>query len=265
LLWIKLPVAVKGECNAAGRFFLFLDTDHHSFFFFFFSHSVGYVELKDEPLVEKALGLSGTVLFGIPIIVQKTDAARNKGGEASSAAGAPARPNLPAALSALSSEQAANLPKLDGNPIHIDPGNIPSVAARLYVGNLHFSLTEADIKSVFEPFGAILSVDLHREPGTLKSKGFAFVQFINTDVAGKAIEHMNGFELAGRNIKVNHVNSARASGTVPSTSSGSEGDVLANASNQIVSDSNDISGAGATLTSSFDEGGGGELCFHSNI
>lgn len=202
------------------------------------------------------------MLFGIPIIVQKTDAARNKGGEASSAAGAPARPNLPAALS---SEQAANLPKLDGNPIHIDPGNIPSAAARLYVGNLHFSLTEADIKSVFEPFGAILSVDLHREPGTLKSKGYAFVQFINTDVAEKAIEHMNGFELAGRNIKVNHVNSARASGAVPSTSNGSEGNIPGNTLNQNVSDSNDISGAGATLTSSFDEGGGGEYFCDSCI
>lgn len=221
-------------------------------------YSVGYVELRDQPLVEEALALSGTVVFGIPIIVQKTDAARNKGGEASSAAGAPARPNLPAALSTLSSEQTANLPKLDGNPIHIDL-NIPSVAARLYVGNLHFSLTEADIKSVFEPFGAILSVDLHREPGTLKSKGFAFVQFINTDVAEKAIEHMNGFELAGRNIKVNHVNSARASGAVPSTSSESETNVTANPSNQNNSDINDPSGAGATLTSSFDEGGGGEL------
>lgn len=198
------------------------------------------------------------MLYGIPIIVQKTDAARNKGGDASSSAtgSGPARPNLPTAVPLVSSEQAANLPKLDGNPIHIDPGNIPSVAARLYVGNLHFSLTEADIKSVFEPFGTILSVDLHREPGTLKSKGFAFVQFINTDVAEKAIEHMNGFELAGRSIKVNHVNSAKASGAVSSTTGGNDTD--GTPAKVGATEGVDNSGADATLTSSFDEGGGGK-------
>lgn len=210
--------------------------------------SVGYVELKNEALVDEALALSGTVLFGIPIVVQKTDAARNKVTSSSEAA----RPNLTA--TALAADQAALLPQLDGQPIHIDPANVPSTASRLYVGNLHFSLTEADVKSVFEPFGAILAVDLHREPGTMKSKGFAFVQFVNSDIAEKAIEHMNGFELAGRQIRVGHVNSARASGngTTAPSSRAAEGPSSAAVAAM------DASGASATLTSSFDEGGGGE-------
>lgn len=48
---------------------------------------------------------------------------------------------------------------------------------RLYVGSLHFNLTESDIKQVFEPFGALEFVDLHRDPMTGRSKGYAFVQY----------------------------------------------------------------------------------------
>ena len=91
------------------------------------------------------------------------------------------------------------MPTVNGEPIHVDPATATS--SRLYVGSLHFSLTEEDIKAVFEPFGAIIAVDLHREPGTLKSKGFAFVQFVNATSAEKAIQHMNGFDLAEDRLK----------------------------------------------------------------
>lgn len=202
------------------------------------------MELKDEALVEQAIGFSGTTLFGIPLLVQRTEAARNRGQGASSAE-TPIRPNI----QSLSMDQLASLPQINGQPIHIDPGNLSGAdpSSRLYVGSLHFSLTDEDIKAVFEPFGAILSVDLHREPGTQKSKGFAFVHFANTTDAEKAIQHMNGFDLAGRQIKVGHVASRVGGGAA--TSSGTAGAMAY-----------DTSGAGATMTSSFDEGGGGE-CF----
>lgn len=48
---------------------------------------------------------------------------------------------------------------------------------RLYVGSLHFNLTESDIRQVFEPFGELEFVDLHRDPMTGRSKGYAFVQY----------------------------------------------------------------------------------------
>lgn len=50
---------------------------------------------------------------------------------------------------------------------------------RLYVGSLHFNLTESDIKQVFEPFGDLEFVDLHRDPMTGRSKGYAFVQYVS--------------------------------------------------------------------------------------
>lgn len=157
-----------------------------------------------------------------------------------------ARPNMPGF------DQTAGVPTINGEPIHFDPASATS--SRLYVGSLHFSLTEEDIKAVFEPFGAILAVDLHREPGTLKSKGFAFVQFVNPTSAEKAIQHMNGFDLAGRQIKVGHVASRGGSGAMAPSAGGHSGGG-AGAGGQ----GYDASGAGATVTTSFDEGGGGGL------
>ena len=49
---------------------------------------------------------------------------------------------------------------------------------RLYVGSLNFALTESDIRQVFQPFGQVELVDLHKDPITGKSKGFAFVQSV---------------------------------------------------------------------------------------
>ena len=59
--------------------------------------------------------------------------------------------------------------------------------ARLYVGSLHFNLTESDIKQVFEPFGELEFVDLHRDPMTGRSKGYAFVQWVRTHVSFETI------------------------------------------------------------------------------
>jgi len=76
---------------------------------------------------------------------------------------------------------------------------------QLYVGSLHFNLTEQDIKQVFEPFGELEFVDLHRDPVTSRSKGYAFVQFKRAEDAKMALEQMEGFELAGRQLRVNTV------------------------------------------------------------
>lgn len=46
---------------------------------------------------------------------------------------------------------------------------------KIYVGSIHFSFTEENIKQIFEPFGAIESVNLHRDV-LGKSKGYCFIQ-----------------------------------------------------------------------------------------
>ncbi|KAG6849508.1 hypothetical protein H0H93_007862 [Arthromyces matolae] len=142
------------------------------------SKGIGYVEFRTIDLVEKAISLSGTIVMGLPIMVQLTESERNK------------------------------LHPGDGN-LNLPPGvSAPHGAMQfviLYVGSLHFNLTESDIKQVFEPFGELEFVDLHRDPSTGRSKGYAFVQYKRVDDARMALEQMDGFELAGRQLRVNTV------------------------------------------------------------
>lgn len=95
---------------------------------------------------------------------------------------------------------------------------------RLYVGSLHFNITEDMLRGIFEPFGKIDNIQLIMDPETGRSKGYGFItvsvlkiisflnlmfyvifQFHNCDDAKKALEQLNGFELAGRPMKVGNV------------------------------------------------------------
>lgn len=76
---------------------------------------------------------------------------------------------------------------------------------RLYVGSLHFNITEDMLRGIFEPFGKIDHIQLIMDPETGRSKGYGFVTFHNCEDAKKALEQLNGFELAGRPMKVGNV------------------------------------------------------------
>jgi len=74
---------------------------------------------------------------------------------------------------------------------------------KLYVGNLSYTTTEADLKTLFAKAGQVASVALIKDRDTGNSKGFAFVE-MNTQVeAEKAISSFNGFNLDNRELKVN--------------------------------------------------------------
>ncbi len=72
----------------------------------------------------------------------------------------------------------------------------------LYVGNLPFSATEADLRSLFEQHGKVDSVKLINDRETGRPRGFAFVDMPSSD-AQSAIENMNGYEMSGRQLRVN--------------------------------------------------------------
>jgi RNA-binding protein 39 len=78
----------------------------------------------------------------------------------------------------------------------------PIGPTRIYVGSLHFNITEQMIKAIFEPFGVIDTVQMIHDSESGRSKGYCFIQFRDPDSAKRAMEQMNGFELAGRPIKV---------------------------------------------------------------
>jgi len=75
--------------------------------------------------------------------------------------------------------------------------------AKLYVGNLSYETTEQGLRELFMQAGGVVSVALIKEPGTNRSKGFAFVEMITQDDAQKAIGMFNGYSLNQRLLTVN--------------------------------------------------------------
>ena len=72
----------------------------------------------------------------------------------------------------------------------------------LYVGNLPFSATEAEVRSLFEQHGQVDAVKIISDRETSRPRGFGFVD-MPADVAQNAIQQMNGYEMNGRALRVN--------------------------------------------------------------
>uniref|UniRef100_A0A7N5KDB3 RNA binding motif protein 23 n=1 Tax=Ailuropoda melanoleuca TaxID=9646 RepID=A0A7N5KDB3_AILME len=134
------------------------------------SKGIAYVEFCEIQSVPLAIGLTGQRLLGVPIIVQASQAEKNR-------------------LAAM----ANNLQKGSSGPM------------RLYVGSLHFNITEDMLRGIFEPFGKIDNIVLMKDSDTGRSKGYGFITFSDSECARRALEQLNGFELAGRPMRVGQV------------------------------------------------------------
>ena len=73
----------------------------------------------------------------------------------------------------------------------------------IYVGNLSYNVSEADLKTAFSQFGEVATVSVVTDKFSGQSKGFGFVEMPNNSEADAAIKAMNETDLKGRNIKVN--------------------------------------------------------------
>lgn len=73
----------------------------------------------------------------------------------------------------------------------------------LYVGNLAYGVTDADLREAFSRFGEVTQVNLITDKFTGQSKGFGFVEMAKNADADVAIKSLNGTELQGRALKVN--------------------------------------------------------------
>ena len=74
---------------------------------------------------------------------------------------------------------------------------------KIYVGNLSFNSTEADLKDVFGRHGSVESVSIITDRETGRSRGFAFVEMEDASSVQDAIRALDGTDLGGRNIRVN--------------------------------------------------------------
>ena len=74
--------------------------------------------------------------------------------------------------------------------------------ARLYVSNLSHEVTEQGLRELFMQAGNVNSVAVIKEPGTQRSRGFAFVEMGSPTEVQKAISMFNGYSLDQRLISV---------------------------------------------------------------
>ncbi|WFC98553.1 Phosphatidylinositol-3-phosphatase SAC1 [Malassezia yamatoensis] len=218
----NLPSAA-GERDLGEFFEENLGNDTVVFVQFVYNYHTGqnlhaaYVELKSSDLIYKALSLNGHTLFGESITVQNVEGAR-----------------FHASSDYLLIPKEAHAQPL--NHMHRAPvthqNSAPSQpSSRLYVGNLQYDIGSEHVRAVFEPFGEVEEAEVYYDHATGKSKGFAFVQFRNADDAHRATEQLNGYELAGRQMRVGTSKARISSGPVRDRN-------------------------GPPLTTRFDEGGG---------
>jgi cold-inducible RNA-binding protein len=74
---------------------------------------------------------------------------------------------------------------------------------KIFVGNFAFSMTEGELRSMFEPHGHVESVTIVTDRDTGRSRGFAFVEMTENGEAAKAIAALNGTDSGGRPLTVN--------------------------------------------------------------
>ncbi|OVA06501.1 RNA recognition motif domain [Macleaya cordata] len=78
-------------------------------------------------------------------------------------------------------------------------------SAYVFVGGIPFDLTEGDLLAVFAQYGEIVDVNLVRDKGTGKSKGFCFIAYEDQRSTNLAVDNLNGANVLGRIIRVDHV------------------------------------------------------------
>jgi RNA recognition motif-containing protein len=84
------------------------------------------------------------------------------------------------------------------------------LAQKIYVGNLPFSATEAEIEKLFAEFGEVTSVALPTDRETGRPRGFGFVEM--AEGGAKAIAGLNGKDFGGRALNVNEAQPRESGG-----------------------------------------------------
>ena len=81
---------------------------------------------------------------------------------------------------------------------------------KLYVGNIPWSQTDADIEALFQEHGTVVSAEVVVDRHTGRSRGFAFVVMGSEEECKRAIQALDREEVGGRPISVNHAHRRRA-------------------------------------------------------
>ena len=73
----------------------------------------------------------------------------------------------------------------------------------IYVANIPFKASDADLKELFEEYGEVSSAKIIMDRDTQRSRGFGFVEMPDDTAAKTAIENLNGYSFEGKELSVN--------------------------------------------------------------
>jgi len=77
------------------------------------------------------------------------------------------------------------------------------MGSKLYVGNLSFDTSSAELEQLFTEHGPVTEASVVTDRETGRSRGFGFVQMESDEAAQAAIDAMDGQEFGGRTLTVN--------------------------------------------------------------
>ncbi len=86
------------------------------------------------------------------------------------------------------------------------------MSIKLYVGNLPYSMTEAELNALFSEAGPVVSAKIITDRQTGQPRGFAFVEMETKADGEKAISMLNGRNVDGRPLTVNEARPQQKSG-----------------------------------------------------
>jgi RNA recognition motif-containing protein len=94
------------------------------------------------------------------------------------------------------------------------------MSTKLYVGNLPYQVTEADLQALFESAGQVSTINIVRDRATGQARGFAFVEMSSEEGARNAISSLDRRQFGGRNLTVNEAKPMAPRGDRDGRSSG---------------------------------------------
>ena len=77
------------------------------------------------------------------------------------------------------------------------------MSIKIYVGNLSFDSSEADMNGLFATYGEVVSAKVIVDQFTNKSRGFGFIEMANREEGLRAIQALDSKDFGGRSLKVN--------------------------------------------------------------
>ncbi len=87
-----------------------------------------------------------------------------------------------------------------------------ALGKKLYIGNLPYTITEGELRELFERHGTVAAVNVITDRETGRARGFAFVEFEDATGAQAAMQALDGTQVGGRTLRVNEANERSAGG-----------------------------------------------------